>query len=170
MNNAEKLWIMKLCPPSGINSFESCRKKKVVGFGWGIGKQPKDITYTEYAAAAKAKYKGYRGITQLLNGFQEIVDNPGKHLIWVMDFSTRVFYLCAPTGEYRYSSNKRMEQAGIVNTISCEFHKIGFKGIVPNIIANGFATKTTLRKIEDENALYVSKCFLELIKNDRLPK
>jgi len=169
MIDLKRLWIMKIKPTGGIDSFDFCRRRKVIGFGWGVENLSKNASFLDYVSAAKAKFKRGRGLTRLLNDFGNIVDNPSDHLIWVYDQRQKVYYLCVPTGEYHYNRDKKHETAKIVNTMKCEFHRIGFREIVPKAIVNGFAPKFTLREVDDEDALTTTKCLLAIIKKNETP-
>lgn len=154
------VWVMKLNPKNGKNSFEFCYQEKIVGFGWSVEGSPKSIEEYRKFLDEQKLYAGDTGLTKAINAFEKV--NKGD-IIWTVD-KRGLYYICRIDGEYQYSNEPKHKEADIVNYMHCSiFHKIDSPDLVPDYIIRALGVRGTIQSAKNDKAVELSELLIKYI-------
>jgi hypothetical protein len=102
-------------------SFDLCRKKGVLGVGWGVKTSKSTLTWTEYQRLAKKEYKFSRVDWSLRLLAEDVWEGD---LIWARDIAG-VYFLGRVTGPWAYVGKRVNVAADIVNVRPVRMVRVG---------------------------------------------
>lgn len=149
------LWVMKLRPNGGTDSFAFCQEQEIVGFGWGLKGTPATIPEYRQMREAEGAYPGDKLLDQTLDYFESMTSKGYINLVWTQD-KVGNYYLCEITGDYQYSRDERHEQAGIVNFTPCKFYSVG-RDLVPQAVTEAMSTSGVIDFVRDGVAVETTR-------------
>ena len=133
-------------------SFDYCLRENVLGLGWQINTENKNITWIEYEAEA-TEVHGYSELSRV----KYLKNNLKKDdLIWTRD-EVGNYYLCKVSSEWEYLHILAAQDADIVNVVRCELKKVSSIDDVPGKIIACFRPPKTIQSINDATANNYSK-------------
>lgn len=133
-------------------SFDYCLKENVLGLGWQITTDSKNINWAEYELKA-TEIHGYSELSRV----KYLKDNLKQDdLIWTRD-EVGNYYLCKVSSEWEYLSSPAAKDADIVNIVRCELRKVQSIDDVPGKVVACFRPPKTIQSINDETANNYSK-------------
>lgn len=154
------VWVMKLNPTNGKNSFEFCYREKIVGFGWSVEGSPKSIEEYRKFLDEQKLYTGNTSLAKAINAFEKV--NKGD-IIWTVD-KRGVYYICRIDGEYQYSNEPKHKEADIVNYMHCSiFHKIDSLDSVPDSIIHELRVCGTIQAVKNDKAIELSELMIKYV-------
>lgn len=154
------VWVMKLNPKDGKNSFEFCYQERIVGFGWSVEGSPKSIEEYRKFLDEQKLYAGDTGLTKAINAFEKV--NKGD-IIWTVD-KRGAYYICRTDGEYLYSNEPKHKEADIVNYMRCSiFHKIDLLDLLPDSIIHELRVCGTIQAVKNDKAIELSELMIKYI-------
>lgn len=133
MNNV-RVWAMRMNPKGGYNSFEFCREKGIIGFGWGLNSERKPFDFKECREMYAQERPKDKAVNTALNAFGRMIENTKKGIpnyVWTID-DNGTYYLCIVDGEYEYISDDKNDKSGVCNAIHCsKYYKVNDLSILP---------------------------------------
>ena len=152
-------------PTGGLDdsslSFKYCLEKKVLGLGWQTHSQNNKVTWNEYEMEA-AKIYGSGALSRvkyLKNNIRE------DDLIWTRDTKGN-YYLAKVKSGWEYYSNKKAQDADIVNIVRCDdIHPVPSVDYVPGKVVACFRPSRTVQAIRDETTSDYSKYLWNKLSN-----
>lgn len=138
--------------------FEFCKKKNILGIGWGMDRESLEKFKIENNFQNYKKlvlnYYSNRGLKTALNCYSEIEEND---LIWTRDRKDNIFYLCRVIGKWEYEHKNENIENDIFSYFPVEYLKIGTVEEVPGKVINSFKARNTLQRISDNDIFEISK-------------
>lgn len=127
------VWVMKLQPNGGVDTFNFCYKNSIIGFGWGLDSSPKTINEYRKLRNDENKYPGDVTLDNTLSDFENMTSTGHYNLVWTVDTKGN-YYICEIVGKYQYNRDEVHDKAGIVNFAKCKFYKVGSSDLVPKSV------------------------------------
>jgi len=136
---------------AGETPRQFCLKRNIVGVGWPVKDQDRNLTWNEYYDLAMEQYynrpdrdNGWRPAVNALKERMNVND-----LIWTRDIQG-VYYLGKIESDWRYEFADEFKVADMVNIRTCQWFKAGTVEAIPGKVVNSFIPARTVQKIADE--------------------
>lgn len=148
------VWTLKMNIIDKTDVFEFCKSENIIGFGWGLpDKNNKNndaiMTITDYQKIKDRHglYEKSRHLTACINAFKSMKD---KDLIWTLDESKNIYYLCKTTGEYKHLKEEYSSTYGIANCMKVfGYHPIS-ENLVPSEVKRLLHSSGIIYRLDDE--------------------
>ena len=165
MEQDVSLWRMNIMPNTqvGLNAFEFCLRKGIIGFGWQLKSKPENIL--DCKENGRKEYPGETGFVRAINAFKEMKVND---LVWIRHIG--LYYLCKVLSQWEYCDDTENISHDIVNIVHVEIYKVGTVESVPAKVVNSFRRGSTVQQISEWNSisLKISKSIFNEILNQEI--
>lgn len=158
-----QLWRVRLNPGEhhGADAFAYCKRKEIIGIGWGVGKLKHNTyklgkkAYLRQVHVAHKKWEDNKDWKVTVPNLQDKI----KHddLCWVRHENE--YYLCRIRGRWHYKTDNDYD---IEQYRKCEWIDVGSTDTIDNRVVNQFTTSgNTIRKMPQDLFDYSKKQYNE---------
>lgn len=147
------VWTLKMNIIGKPDVFNFCKTEKLIGFGWGL---PDDYVHDskiqtiENYDDLRKDYKPYQNSKQLticINAFKSM---QGEDLIWTLDESKNIYYLCKTTGEYKHLKQEYGDKYGIANCMKVYSYNPISENLVSSEVKRLLHSSGIIYRLDDE--------------------
>ena len=150
---ANSIWRLhiKTAAKEGVDPFEFCIKKKILGLGWQVSASDENESldwdsYYQLAEELHGRDRSWRPAVNAIHDRMKVDD-----LCWSRESrdSKANYYLGRVLSDWKYKATPKHRDADVVNIRDCDWKKIK-PGSVPGAIVSSFIPSRTLQQIHHE--------------------